>query len=93
MLKQSKQIKLIKNFTMQHSIARMPNSQITDKDIFSMFSGLFSFMQTYVKNQAEKNIDQNKQSYNYLLKLYLNAVKNMNKYKNLYLSTLKSKAI
>lgn len=93
MIKTYKKVKLIKHFVMEHSITKFMPSAIKDKDITAMFQGLFAIMQTHATNQAKRECEKNESSYNHLLRLYLNAVKTMNKYKNLYLQSINNQKV
>lgn len=84
MIKLDKNIKIVKNFQMEYPTAQAMPSNIDDKDINAMFCGVLRLMKIQAKQQINTEIINSKNSYNYLLKMYLLAVKNMNKYKKMY---------
>jgi len=84
MIKIHKNIKLLKNFKMEYPVTYILPSNIDDKDINAMFCGVLRLMKMQAKQEANAENVYNKTAYNFLLKMYLSAVKNMNKYKALY---------
>ena len=64
-------------------------SIVREKDVYSMFSGLLTLIKEMATSEAKKTQIHKDNSYNNLLKMYIRAVKEMNKYKALYLESLK----
>ena len=94
MLKSLKKVNIIKEFSMEYSVQTINPAFVKDEDIYAIFSGLFKMMQNHANRQATLKQKHNEQSYNFLLKMYLNTLKSMNKYKTLYLeSTSKNNSI
>lgn len=83
MIKQKLKIKLIKNFKMEYTQKLVLPNVIREKDIYAMFSGLLTLTKQLAENNAKKTQLHNEYSYKILLKMYLNAVKEKNKYKSL----------
>ena len=80
---------MLRNFKLEtYSPITMP-SVINEKDVYSMFSGLLTLIKELAHSEAKKSQIHKDKSYEQLLKMYTNAVHQMNKYKSLYLSTLK----
>lgn len=89
MIKQFRKIKLIKNFKMENTTPITIPSIIKEKDVYSMFSGLLTLIKEMSISETKKLQMHKDNSYNNLLKMYTRAVKEMNKYKSLYLNSLK----
>lgn len=90
MIKSKKIIKLSKCFKMQITQTLKMPSVIKDKDIYAMFCGLISIIKSQANLDAENRQKHTDYAYQYLLKMYENAVKNMNKYKALYFKLQKN---
>ena len=89
MIKTYKQISLKKNFKMEiYSPLKMP-SIIKEQDLYAMFCGLLTIVKTQAKEEAKKLQNHTNNAYNHLLNMYVQAVKNLNKYKSLYFSLVK----
>lgn len=89
MIKLKKKIKLLKNFKMQHTLKINMPLPVKEKDVHSMFLGLLKIVKEMAKREAETMQLHSDISYNNLKVMYLTAVKKMNKYKSLYLNSLK----
>ena len=81
MLKQNKKFNLTKNYEMVVTNQITMPSVVQEKDIFSLFSGLMMMVKTHAKKEAEKDRLHSDFAYEHLLKMYLESVKKMNKYK------------
>lgn len=89
MIKQTRNIKLVKNFSLENNLPITIPSIIKEKDVYSMFSGLLTLIKEFAVNDAKKKQIHKDAEYTRLLEMYTNAVFQMNKYKSLYLKTLK----
>ena len=88
MIKLHKNIKITKNFTMEYPTTQVLQSNIAEQDISAMFCGVFKLMQMQAKQKANAELLNSNNAYKFLLNMYLQAVKNMNKYKTLYFENL-----
>ena len=89
MIKQHKKITLIKNYKLESYNPIVIPTIIKEKDIYSMFSGLLSLVKEMATAEAKKTQIHKDASYTHLLKMYVKAVREMNRYKALYLKSLK----
>lgn len=92
MIKQAKQIKLIKNFKMEYPQTIFLPQIIKDSDISAMFCGLIGLIKSQTKFKLKQEHEQTYTSYRELLKMYKLALKKMNMYKTLYFKAIENQA-
>ena len=81
MIKSKLKVKISKNYEMEITKKLVMPSVVKEKDIYSLFSGLLMMIKDFSKKEAEKQMIHNDLSYNHLLKMYLNSLEKMNRYK------------